>query len=150
MLAAGAFWNWLLALKFRHAKPRIIPVPEGGERPIEPVPFATRFPHVPIEGIAVADHVPPDEAQRAALMFCRLQSFLNRVLSPMQRGLPPVAGDARGALAAAYPNSHRRRIPPRSGLGSTTPASTSADSPSPARMRATSSTTTTPGCSCGT
>jgi hypothetical protein len=106
-----AFWNALLIFKFRHAKPLIVPVPRAGDRSIVPVPFAAKFPRIPISGIVVADHVPSDEAQTPALRFCQLQAALYGVYSPMQRGLPSIDADPYVALAAAYTPGHVRCYP---------------------------------------
>ena len=53
-----AFWNWLVTFKYRHNKPKVVPPPVPEEQPIIPVPFAAKFPRIPIDGIVVADHVP--------------------------------------------------------------------------------------------
>jgi len=103
-----AFWNFFMEFKFTHAKPMVIPEPMLQIRPIVPVPFAAQFPDIPIEGIMVADHIPSDESQLPAQLFCRLQLALDRVFSPMQRGMPPIDADPVAALAHAYPAKHRR------------------------------------------
>jgi len=105
------FWNFFMEFKFRHAKPMVVPAPMVQIRPIVPVPLATQFPRIPIAGIMVADHVPSDESQLAARIFCRLQLALDRTFSPMQRGLAPIDANPVAALAAAYPASHRRSFP---------------------------------------
>jgi lipoxygenase len=106
-----AFWNFFMEFKFRHAKPMVIPAPMLQTRPVVPVPFAQKFPSIPIAGIMVADHVPSDEAQLPAQLFCRLQLGLDRAFSPMLRGLRPINADPETALAEAYPASHRRCFP---------------------------------------
>ncbi len=106
-----AFWNFFMEFKFRHAKPMVIPAPMIQIRPIVPVPLASQFPRIPITGVMVADHIPGDEAQLPARLFCRLQLALDRVFSPMQVGLVPIDADPEVALALAYPASHRRSFP---------------------------------------
>jgi hypothetical protein len=106
-----AFWNFFMEFKFSHAKPMVIPPPMLQIRPIVPVPFTSQFSNIPIDGIMVADHIPSDETQLPAQMFCRLQLALDRVLSPMQRGLPPIDPDPVTALASAYPAKHRNSFP---------------------------------------
>jgi arachidonate 15-lipoxygenase len=105
------FWNFFMEFKFRHAKPMVIPAPMVQIRPIVPVPFENQFPRIPIAGIMVADHVPSDESQLPAQIFCRLQLALDRTFSPMQHGLPPIDANPEAALADAYPASHRRSFP---------------------------------------
>jgi Lipoxygenase len=105
------FWNWLATFKYRHNKPLVIPPPVAGERPIEPVPFTSKFPRIPIAGIVVADHVPHDEVQTLPLRFCQLQAGLYRVLSPMQAGAPEIDVNTRGALQEAYTPAHVRCFP---------------------------------------
>ena len=102
------FWNFLVTFKFSHAKALTTPAPEQDEDKVTPVPFASRFTEVPIDGIVVADHIPRDEAQTFALRFCQVQTWLNRAFSPMQRGLPEVDANPFDALVAAYTPAHRR------------------------------------------
>ncbi len=107
----SSFWNALLTLKFRRAKPLVIPVPVPDNRPIVAVPFASAFPRIPIRGLITADHVPRDERQTVALMFCKFQAWLVRVFSPMQSGLPAVVADPEVALDQAYRPAMRRCFP---------------------------------------
>jgi hypothetical protein len=106
------FWNALATFKFRHNRPATVPVPTVERRPVIPVPFESEFPGIPIAGIVVADHVPPDEAQPLKHRFSQFQAAMYRVLSPMQPGLPPVPADPDRALDRAYTAGHRRCFPP--------------------------------------
>jgi arachidonate 15-lipoxygenase len=109
------FWTVLSTWKFRHAEPMVVPRPPDAEEPLRRVPMRTHFPEVPITAISVADRIPPDERQRVALLFCRFQAWLNRVASPMQRGLPEVDPNPYDAMTRAFSRSYRRcfRAPAR-------------------------------------
>jgi len=100
--ARHRFWGGLLRLKFSQTKPLSVPEPTAAV-PIAPVPFAHRYPDIPISGVFVADHAPADERDLKVRLFCALQAWLERRFGPMQGGLPPVAADPFAALAAAYP-----------------------------------------------
>ena len=106
-----AFWDFFMEFKFRHAKPMLIPAPMVQLRPVVPVPLASQFPRIPIARIMVADHIPSDESQLPARLFCRLQLALDRIFSPMQPGLAPIDANPVAALADAYPERHRRSFP---------------------------------------
>jgi len=105
------FWNWIATFKFRHNKPAVIPVPREDRRPVLAVPFRSKFPAIPIDGLVVADHVPIDEAQPAKRLFSKFQALMYRVLSPMQSGLPPIDADADATLRWGYTRSHREWFP---------------------------------------
>lgn len=103
-----------MTFKYRHAKPLVIPSPTAQARPIVAVSLVSAFPSVAISGVVVADHVPSDEMLRLPLLFCRLQSWLYRVFSPMQSGLEPIDANPEVALAQAYSKKHRQCFaPPR-------------------------------------
>lgn len=115
-------WNALMIAKFRLARPLEVPAPPPFEATLRPVPFVAKFPEVPIHAITVSDRVPEDEAQRVALGFCRVQTWLNRHAPPMQHGLPEVAPNPYDALLESYGPAYRRcfRVPYRpEGLGET-------------------------------
>ena len=103
-----AFWNVLLAVKFKAAKPLVVSPPGGDNQPVTAVPFASRYPDIPIAGIFVAGRVPDDESNRWALLFCKVQAWLARVFSPMEAHSPPISTDPVAALDVAYPRIHRR------------------------------------------
>lgn len=105
------FWNLITILKFRTNRRRKVPVPVAEGRRIRPIPLRERYPAIPIDDILVADHVPPDEARRLPLAFCRFQPTLTRVFSPMQAGMPPVPADPHEAIDTAYTRGHRRLLP---------------------------------------
>jgi hypothetical protein len=101
------FWNGLATFKYRHQKPSRIPVPTGAARPVQLVPFASRYPEIPIDGVLVGDHVPDDEAEKVKTAFSRLQGLLDHWYPPMEDGLPPVQERAEAALDEAYNQAHR-------------------------------------------
>jgi arachidonate 15-lipoxygenase len=105
------FWNHIATFKYDHNHPTPVPPPVA-DGPVGLVPLASQYRHIPIERAMVADRIPADERQRVKQVFSRIQALLYRVLSPQQRGLPPVDADSRVALAAAYTAAHRRRFPP--------------------------------------
>ena len=52
-----------------------------------PVPFAAKFPRIPIDGIVVADHVPETRPRPCHYVSVRLQAgLLPGLFSPMQAG----------------------------------------------------------------
>ncbi len=106
-----AFWDFFMVFKFRHARVLVIPAPSTPVRPIVPVPLSSKFPDLAIEGVMVADHVPSDEAQHAALAFCLLQLGLDRVASPMAPGLVQIDQNPQRALNDAYRPRQRRCFP---------------------------------------
>ena len=83
---AAAFWNGLAVLKFHGQKPEVIPPGDADPRPVRLVPFVTRYPDIPLDGIVVADRIPTDEADTPKRLFTRLQHKLVRWFSPMQDG----------------------------------------------------------------
>ena len=105
------FWNRFATFKYDHNHPTPVPPPVA-DGPVGLVPLASQYRHIPIERALVADRIPADERQRVKQVFSRIQAWLYRVVSPQQRGLPPVAADPRVALDAAYTAAHRRRFPP--------------------------------------
>jgi arachidonate 15-lipoxygenase len=102
-----AFWRKLALFKFSNNKPAIIPIPRDDGPKINAVSLSSQFSGIPIPGILVADRVPADEAQRSKYYFYEFQVAMYRLLSPMQRGLPPVAPDPSAALTEAYDNGYR-------------------------------------------
>ena len=84
-----ALWGGLLRLKFTATTPLRVPEPSD-DSPITPVPFADRYPDIPISDLFVADHTPPDETRIEVRAFCALQAWLARGFGPMHKGLPPV------------------------------------------------------------
>jgi arachidonate 15-lipoxygenase len=102
-----AFWNAFTVVKFKANKPRTIPVPVKDKHRLVPIPLSKRYPSIPIEGIPVADHVPPDENSPARLRFCKTQAWLYRHFSPQQRGLPEVNDDPEKAIDEAFGPAHR-------------------------------------------
>jgi hypothetical protein len=108
-------WNALTTFKFQGNKPAGVPPPVPQERPVLPLPFSSEFPHIPIEGLVVADHVPEDEAQPAKRLFVQAQLGLSRLIPPMQPGLASIPADPNEALGQAYTRAHRRsfRFPVR-------------------------------------
>ncbi len=110
-LVRRGFWNGLFVLKFHGQKPAVIPPGDDDGRPARLVPFRTKYPDIPIEGVVVADHIPTDEVEKPKQVFTRIQHALVRWFSPMQEGLPPISSDAAAALDAAYTPAHRRCFP---------------------------------------
>jgi arachidonate 15-lipoxygenase len=106
-----AFWRKLALFKFSNNKPAIIPIPRDDGPKINAVSLSSQFSGIPIPGILVADRVPADEAQRSKYYFYEFQVAMYRLLSPMQRGLPPVAADPSAALNEAYDNRYRNLFP---------------------------------------
>ncbi len=109
--ARRGFWNTLATLKFHGEVPTVIGAPEAGAPPVELVPFRSKYPAIPITGVAVADAIPRDEVDTKKQVFTKVQRALVGWLSPMQDGLPPIAADAQAALDNAYTPAHRRCFP---------------------------------------
>jgi arachidonate 15-lipoxygenase len=112
------FWNGLATIKFQGNKPAMVPEPKDEGRLLVPVPFVSEFPGIPIDGIVVADHVPPDETPLLNVLkrlISQFQVVMYRVVPPMGPGLPPVPADPYEALAGAYTRAHRRcyKLPKR-------------------------------------
>src|SRR5687768_15079907 len=106
-----AFWRRLALFKFANNKPAIIPIPRDESEKINAVSLSSQFRDIPIPNIRVADRVPADEAQRSKYYFYEFQVAMYRLLSPMQRGLPPVDADPRAALNQAYDDEFRKLHP---------------------------------------
>jgi arachidonate 15-lipoxygenase len=90
----------------------VIPSGTSDPRPVDLVPFVTKHPDIPLDGVIVAGRIPNDEADTPKRLFTRFQHKLVRWFSPMQPGLPEVSPDPERALAAAYTPAHRRCFPP--------------------------------------
>lgn len=106
-----SFWRRLALFKFSNNKPAIIPIPKDDGQKINAVSLSSQFRGIPIPNILVADRVPADEAQRSKYYFYEFQVAMYRLLSPMQRGLPPVDADPRAALNLAYDEGFRNLFP---------------------------------------
>jgi arachidonate 15-lipoxygenase len=106
-----AFWRRLSLFKFSNNRPAIIPIPRDNGPRINAVSLASQFRGIPIPNILVADRVPADEAQRSKFYFYEFQVAMYGLLSPMQRGLPPVDDDPRAALNQAYDDGFRKLFP---------------------------------------
>ncbi len=106
-----AFWNGLAVLKFHGQKPEVIPSGSADPRPVRLVPFVTRYPDIPIDGVVVADRIPTDEADTPKRVFTRFQHKLVEWFPPMQEGVPSIAPDADAVLARAYTAAHQRCFP---------------------------------------
>jgi arachidonate 15-lipoxygenase len=104
------FWNRFGIFKYDRNRPDTVPVPIR-DRPLVLVSLASQYDQIPIPGVFVADRIPADERQEVKRVFSRLQAALYRIVSPQQRGLPPVDSDAAVALEVAYTAAHRRRFP---------------------------------------
>src|SRR5690242_6834473 len=102
-----AFWRRLSLFKFSNNKPAIIPIPKDDGEKINAVSMSSQFRGIPIPNIRVADRVPADEAQRSKYYFYEFQVAMYHLLSPMQRGMPPVDADQRAALNLAYDDGFR-------------------------------------------
>jgi hypothetical protein len=105
------FWNGLAVLKFHGQKAALIPPGTADPRPVQLVPFASRYPDIPIDGVVVADHIPSDESDTPKRLFTRFQHRLVQRYSPMREGLPSIPTDADAALTHAYTPAHRRCFP---------------------------------------
>ena len=108
--ARRLFWNRFLLFKYDHNRPDAVPVP-GPERPLALVSLTSKYRHIPMKRVLVADRIPADERQTVKRVFSRVQAALYRIVPPQQRGLPPVDADARAALGVAYTSAHRQRFP---------------------------------------
>ncbi len=109
--ARRRFWNAVATLKFHGEVPTVIGAPTSSERPVDLVPFSSKYPTIPIAGIEVANEIPADEVDKKKQIFTRVQHALVRWFSPMQPGVPPIAADAKNALDDAYPPAFRRCFP---------------------------------------
>jgi arachidonate 15-lipoxygenase len=76
------------------------------------IPLAQAEAGLPIGNIPVCDPaaIPADEASASRTNFYRLQVWLYKAFSPMQRGLPPIDADPQRALKSAYTWLHRTRF----------------------------------------
>jgi hypothetical protein len=104
------FWNRLGLLKYDHNHPGTVPEP-AVDRHLALVPLVSKYRGIPIERALVADGIPTDEHETVKWVFSRVQVALYHVISPQQRGLPPLDADPEEALAGAYASAHRRRFP---------------------------------------
>jgi arachidonate 15-lipoxygenase len=104
-------WDGLGILKFRGAKPAVIPIPRDDPKKLSGVPFVSQLPNIPISNILVADRVPDDEASFLKRKAYDLQVGLYGTFGPMQDDLPPIEADPQKALNEAYTNAHRRLYP---------------------------------------
>jgi hypothetical protein len=104
------FWNRFGIFKYDHNRPDRVPVPVP-DRPLALVPLASKYRHIPIQRVLVAERIPGDERQTVKRVFAHLQAALYRIVPPQQRGLPPVDTEPGAALAVAYTAAHRRRFP---------------------------------------
>ena len=104
-----AVWDAVLRFKFKLtfdvAK---LPLPSANQRPIKPIPFQDYYKAIPISSILNADHIPADERYGPTLFAIKAQEWLQGVLSPMQKGLPPVSGDDQVDLQDAFGDKYRR------------------------------------------
>ena len=104
-------WFWVLFACFKAAvnKPLDIPLPTPGPR-IAPAPLSQVVRGLPIDKVLACRQrdIPADERAFSRTLFYRVQVWLYRAFSPMQRGLPAISSDPQQALAGAYTWLHRR------------------------------------------
>jgi arachidonate 15-lipoxygenase len=106
-----AVWDRLGLLKFRAAKPAVIPVPTDDPRKLVVVPLASKLPNIPITNILVADHVPEDESSLTKTGAYDVQVGLYTAFGAMQDDLPSIDADPQKALDDAYTDAHRKLFP---------------------------------------
>lgn len=104
-------WNWFSIAKFHLNRRRVAPKPKADGRIVASIPLSTRYSHIGISRIPVADHVPEDERNFLALKICKFQAFLYRVYPPSKPRPPQIDRDPHKAIAQAYTRRHRRRLP---------------------------------------
>ncbi|HYO71258.1 MAG TPA: lipoxygenase family protein [Archangium sp.] len=114
-------WNGWTRFKYRGNKVMRIPEPRDLGRKLELVSLEHVLKEIPVKKIRVASHLPEDEvswrfwrsgiAFRSFLrqVFYVLQhKVLQRVVPPMQEGLPPIDADHQKALDDACTPGHRK------------------------------------------
>jgi hypothetical protein len=101
------FWDFITWAKFRGARPVDIPDPITS-KPIKPMRMSEAIPDVALDKVmvcALAD-IPQDERSWHGIVY-RIQVWMYRIYSPMQRGLPRINSDPQVALKRAF-NGPRR------------------------------------------
>ena len=106
-----AVWDRLGILKFRGAKPAIVPVPQDDPKKLVAVPLVSQFPNIPIPDILVCDRVPDDESSLTKSGAYNVQVGLYSTFGAMQDDLPSIDADPDKALDEAYTEAHRKLFP---------------------------------------
>ncbi|MCY1078357.1 lipoxygenase family protein [Archangium lansingense] len=111
-------WNGWTTIKYRLNKLVRIPAPQESGKRIEVVSLERRLKEIPVRKVRVASHIPRDEvswrswpAFRSWLrqgLYWFQHRVLQRFLSPMKKGLPPIDADHWKALDAACTRRHRK------------------------------------------
>jgi arachidonate 15-lipoxygenase len=108
------FWDLIVWVKFKAAKPLVIKVPSTNGHAIMPKPMINAIPAVPLHNVMVCARadIPKDELRgltpRLSIVFYGVQVWLyTHIIPPMQPGLPPIDADPQVALKRAF--SGRRR-----------------------------------------
>ncbi|MGI9645799.1 MAG: hypothetical protein ACR2O6_10875, partial [Ilumatobacteraceae bacterium] len=106
-------WDTILRIKFKTTLDvSKLPLPPDDRKRIEPIPFEDYYTAIPIRSILTADHVPKDERFRLLLFGVRVQVWVQRLLSQMQKDLPPLSGDDDEDLQDAFGDKFRELFPP--------------------------------------
>ena len=106
------FWNWIAITKFKGNKPAKIEVPRPQPDELTGVPFVSKFKKVPVDNVLVPSYVPKDEASKVKYYFYQFQVAMYSILSPQQKGMPPIDADPIKALDQVYMAKHRKYFPP--------------------------------------
>jgi hypothetical protein len=92
------FWaRWQVA-RFKLSKPQEIGPPGPNTGRLGVAPFGQVYPKIPLRDVVVVNRLPKEESRLGMRVLVAVGLFLNRVLSPMHRGLPEIDGDGDQAL----------------------------------------------------
>jgi arachidonate 15-lipoxygenase len=102
------FWSRWQALRFSLAKPQNIDDPKPNSEKIGVAPLQEVHSEIPIEKVLVFDKLPNEIPTVGMRLLTRIGLFLDRVLPPMQTGLPEIDADIDKALDYALTSGYRK------------------------------------------
>ena len=105
-----AFWSRWHPFRFSLNKPQTIGPPETSTEKITEIPIGEIYSRIPLKEVLAFEQLPDDESELGMRAFVNVGLLLNRVIPPMQKGLPGIDEDIGEALDHGVPGRYRRRL----------------------------------------
>ena len=103
-----SFWARWQTLRFALNKPLEYGAPNPDRTSIGIRPLGEIQDGIPLRSVVAFDRLPKDESRLGMRVLVRLGLFFNKVVPPMQAGLPEIDDDIDDAVRQAVPNRYRK------------------------------------------